>query len=167
MRNPTNLPINPLNSQPLLSVPAYVAPIRPSKCLLMLVTGMHLTSIVSFLYSHLLLVWAQIPIILLALHLGYYWYQWRRLSDYRLQYSAQRWYLCEQQKNTGLAKSKQKKLTRLHIKACYYWSRFLVILIVEEESSRARKRHMPIVYDCCSASGFRFIKVMSKSMLAP
>jgi hypothetical protein len=132
----------------------------------MLVTCLHLLIIMALLSSHLSLEWAQIPIVLLALHLGLYWYQWRRLLRYRLQFSAERWHLLKQQRNfdaDALAINEQARLT---IKACYYWTRFLVVLIVEDESMNPQQQYMPILYDCCSAQEFRFIKVMSKTMLA-
>jgi len=132
----------------------------------MLVSCLHLLIIMSFLSSHLSLGWAQLPIILLSLHLGLYWYQWRRLPRYRLQFSAERWHLLKQQRNFDVDALETEEQVRLPIKACYYWSRFLVVLIVDDESINARQQYMPILYDCCSAQEFRFIKVMSKTMLA-
>jgi hypothetical protein len=166
VKNLINLPLNPIDGQPLHKASAQVIRIKPSKCLLMLVSCLHLLIVTSFLSSHLSLEWAQIPIILLSLHLGLYWYQWRRLPRYRLQYLAERWCFRKQQRNIDVDVLETKEETLLPIMTCYYWSRFLVVLIVQDESKSARQQYMPILYDSCSAQEFRFIKVMSKTMLA-
>ncbi len=132
----------------------------------MLVSCLHLLIMMAILFSHLSLKWAQIPIVLLALHLGFCWYEWRRLPLYRVQFLAERWHLLKQQQNFDAGALATKEQDRLTIKACYYWTLFLVVLIVEDESMNARQQYMPIPFDCCSAQEFRFIKVMSKTMLA-
>jgi hypothetical protein len=83
-----------------------------------------------------------------------------------LQYLAERWCFRKQQRNIDVDVLETKEETLLPIMTCYYWSRFLVVLIVQDESKSARQQYMPILYDSCSAQEFRFIKVMSKTMLA-
>jgi hypothetical protein len=122
--------------------------------------------VVSFLSSGLSFKWAQLPIVLVCIHLGFYCYQWRLLPNYRLQFLADRWHLLTKQESPDIETLKAKEQIRLSIKACYYWSRFLVVLIVEDEALKSRIQYIPIVFDCCNEDDFRFIKVMSKSMLA-
>jgi hypothetical protein len=166
VKNLTNLPVSPINGQPFQRASPTVIRINPSKCLLKLVTGLHVLIIASFLCSHLSLHWAQIPVILLSVHLGFYWNQWRRQPSFRLQYLAERWHLRQQLRNLDVAAAESTAGTRLSIEACYYWSRFLVVLIVDDGSQKSRQQYIPLLYDCCSAAEFRFIKVMSKTMLA-
>lgn len=166
MKNLTNTPIKTSDVQPLKKASSQLLRIKPSKCLLVLVTLLHVLIVVSFLSSRLSLAWLQIPIILLCIHLGFYWYQWRALPCYRLQFLGEHWCLLQKQKNANSSGLGTKAEARLSIKTCYYWSRFLVVLIVEDEHKKSRPQHIPIVFDCCSKDDFRFIRVTSKAMLA-
>ena len=166
MKNLTNTPIKPSDVQPLKKASSQLIRIKPSKCLLALVTLLHVLIVVSFLSSSLSFTWLQIPIILLCIHLGFYWYQWRALPCYRLQCLGEHWCLLQNKKNADRSGLGTKPQSRLSIKTCYYWSRFLVILIVEGEHKTSRPQYIPIVFDCCSKDDFRFIKVISKTMLA-
>lgn len=47
------------------------------------------------------------------------------------------------------------------IKSCYYWSRFCVVLSLEN-NSRWHKRYCTIFYDACSVDDFRHIKLVSR-----
>jgi hypothetical protein len=166
VKNQTNTQQNKVNGQAITKTSAQLIRIKPSRFLLTIVTLLHVLIAMSFSSSSLPLIWAQIPIVLLCIHLGFYWYCWRLLPTYRLQYLAERWHLLKKQKSIGIDNLAAKEEARLSIKACYYWSRCLVVLIVEDEDLKSSPQYIPIVFDCCNKDDFRFIKVMSKSMLA-
>jgi hypothetical protein len=166
VKNLTNTLIKKIDGQTLNKASSQLIRIKPSKSLLIIVTLLHVLIVVSLLSSSLSLKWAQIPIILLCIHLGFYWHQWRLLPCYRLQYLAERWHLLTKQKKSYANDLEAKIEACLSIKACYYWSRFLVVLIVEDKHVKSRLQYIPIVFACCPRDEFRFIKVMSKAMLA-
>lgn len=165
MKNLTNTPINKSDNQPLNKASAQLIRIKPSKLLLALVTLLHVLIVMSFLSSSLSPAWLQVPIITLSIHLGLYLHQWRELPYYRVQYLGECWCLLQQQRNLAAENLEAKMEVRLLINTCYYWSRFLVVLIVEDEHRKSRPQYIPIVFDCCSKDDFRFIRVMSKTML--
>lgn len=116
-------------------------------------------AVLSFLNAGLVLVWAQIPIVLLCIHLGVYWHRWRCLPTYTLRKLGPQW--CLFPNSTHIGKVDETSENRLTVVACHYWSSFLVILIIENDQSH--QRYIPIFPD--SSEGFRRIKVISKTML--
>ncbi len=137
--------------------------INPSKRLLTLVTLVHLLAILSFLSAGLAIAWAQIPIVLLCIHMGWYWHRWRCFPVYILRELHQQWCLFPDLPHASKYEGREDEPNNksLTIVGCHYWSNFLVILIIED--SNACKHYMPILSDC--SKSFRRIKVISKTML--
>jgi len=156
VKNPTSTPISKSDVKHLHSF----VPVKPSKRLLAFVTLVHLLAILSFLNTGLALVWVQIPIVLLCIHLGRYWHHWRCLPTYTLRRLKQQW--CLFSSLSHISKIGETSENRLTVVACHYWSNFLVVLIVENKQSR--QQYIPILPD--SSKDFRRIKVISKTMLS-
>ncbi len=152
MNTVTNTPRKILNK---LSV--KLVRLHASRILLIAVIFIHFMAILAIIFSRLPFNLQQIAIVLLFTHMGYYFHRWRKSSVYRLQALHHSWQLVRDHDNKYGADSE------LRIEHCYYWSRWLVILLVEDKNNNSR--HFPIFYDSCSIDEFHYIRIVSKTAL--
>ena len=125
--------------------------IHRSRCELALLLSLHCLAIVAVFIAALPLFIQHFLIVALFLSMAFACQRWRKLSRKKLTYQDGHWALL-----TPMGKKA--------INACYYWSRFCVVLNLESESLW-QKRYCHIFFDACSADDFRYIQLISRYAL--
>jgi len=127
-----------------------VVSIKPSLTLLLLVLSIHLAALLALKLTNLTLWLIQLGWVLLFVNLAVYCYRWSNSHNLRLQKYSQYWKLIDEVDET-----QTKTIIR-----CYYWSRWLIILQVEQQEGS--KQYFPLLPDMCEADKFHYLKIVSR-----
>ena len=134
----------------VLKVNSLMVRIKPSLALLLLVSSMHLLALLALKLTNLTF-WLVYPSwALLSVNLAAYYYRWHGCHNLRLQKFHQHWKLIDELDDT-----QTKTIIR-----CYYWSRWLIILEVEQQNRT--KQYLPLLADMCKTENFHCLKIISR-----
>ncbi|MBX2808827.1 MAG: hypothetical protein KTR20_09380 [Cellvibrionaceae bacterium] len=134
----------------------HLTPLHPSIMLLASVLAVHVLALLAVSITALPTVVKAGLLMLVFTHSIYSGYRWYKTPLYRLCYG----------ENTGftIISNTGGESACLQVVACYYWSRWLLILRVENH--KGRRYYLPLCWDCCDRKSFHALRLLAKYFLA-
>lgn len=120
--------------------------------------AMHCLALSAVLMAAVPIVYKAGLIVTLFVSVAYRVYCWYTTPLYRLSYRENAWFAV-----TLGDDSETSRATELTLVDCYYWSRWLLVLRVE--NALGRRCYMPLAWDCCERDNFHRLRILSKYFL--